>query len=101
MFTNSVCFYILGSSATSPGLEGVAVCRRCPVGPRSTILPGHQISFLQGWAPCTLLLWQGYVAVGTLVDRAGPWPGWLQGPAATAAGMLVGGVIVLSVPRPN
>ena len=46
-----VCFYMLGESATSPSLEGVALRRRYFMGLRSAVLPGLQIPALSGY-PC-------------------------------------------------
>ena len=37
-----VCFYVLGRTATSPGLEKVDLFRRCIVGQSSGIYPFHQ-----------------------------------------------------------
>ena len=42
------CFCVLGKSATSPSLEGVALFRRSAVGLRVTILPGHQSQVFKG-----------------------------------------------------
>ena len=35
-------FCVLEISSTSPGLQRVALCRRCPVGPSGTVLSGHR-----------------------------------------------------------
>lgn len=47
---------ILGISVVSPSLEGVALFRRCPMGLRSTILPGHQSRVLKGSLLCMQLV---------------------------------------------
>lgn len=39
-----VFFCVLGVLCTSPRLEGVASCRRCPLGPESTKLIGKPVS---------------------------------------------------------
>ena len=49
-----VCFYVLGISAISLSLEGVALFRRCPMGLRSTILSSHQSQGLKGCLLCGL-----------------------------------------------
>lgn len=38
---DSVYFYVSGWSVMSPGLEGVSLCRRCPVGPTRANCHGH------------------------------------------------------------
>ena len=87
-----VCFYVLGSSATSPGLKGVAFCRSS-VGLRratSPLLPepgAPEVSPV--WTACALLLWWCCGCCGPLVDGAGPWSSCLWGAAITAAGILV------------
>lgn len=43
-----VRFYVLGRSVMSPGLEGLALCRKYPIGPGSTIPPGHQSQAFHG-----------------------------------------------------
>ena len=87
--TLRVCFYVLGRSAVSPRLEGVALCRRCPVGSSCAIPPGYQSQVLQG-VPCGLYVpsccgW-AMTAVGVLMYWAGLQCGWLQGLAMTASG---------------
>ena len=57
-------------------LEGVALCRRCSVGPNSTISLGHQSQMLQVCPLCRLQLssccaW-ATTSVSTLVCGAGP-----------------------------
>lgn len=47
-----VCFYVLGISAMSPGLEKVDLQSRCPVGPSGTIPPGHLSQVLCGYLLC-------------------------------------------------
>ena len=37
------CFYVLGRFPKSPSLCSVALCSRCAVGPRSTVLGGVQL----------------------------------------------------------
>ena len=75
--TFGVFSYILGRSAPSPSLEGVALCRRCPVGPSGTI-PLVTIARCSRVIPCVecvcLLLWLGL----NCCECAGG-PGWLLG----------------------
>ena len=55
-----VYLYVLGRSGMSPGLGRVAMCRRCPVGPSSMVLPqvtepgAQRVSPV--WAACALFL---------------------------------------------
>lgn len=96
------CFHMLGKLTTSPSLEGVGICRRYTMGPRSTIPPHHQSQGLKNapmWAVCAHLFWQES-GCGTLVGRTlclhrwlglqwlvvpwlqrwtglSPWPDWL------------------------
>ena len=61
-------FYIIGKLDTFPSLGEVALRGRCPVGPSSVLISGHQSSVLQG-APVWALL---------LPPRQ---PDWLPGPS--------------------
>lgn len=124
--TLCVYFFVFSSSATSPSLEGMFLCRRCPVGPRNIILPHHQSQVLHRYPLCGLSMPsccsgaittasalvgglasdpagqpQGLAAtaVGVLVQRAGPWLGCLWGLSMTVLGMMVGRDIVLSAGR--
>ena len=89
----------------SPGLEGVVLYMRCPMEPRSEILPGHQSHLLQGCPLCGQQLpfccSVATNAVDVIVDRAGSWPGWLYGAGVTATDMLVGTTRVLLAARPG
>ena len=73
------CFFVLGISATCPGLEGVALCRRCPVGSSGAVSlspePGAP-GLSPGCAP---------VVVGL---------GLLQASWGASLGPLVGGTLV-------
>ena len=93
--TFCVCFYMLHRSATSPGLERVALCRRYPVGPSSMVSLGYQGQMLQECPLCGLHVssccGSAALAEGVLVCKAGPHCGWLQGPVATVVGALVCG----------
>lgn len=96
-FCLTLCLYVWGSSALSPGLlvlEGVALCG-CPVGHRHALPLGHQSQLLQG-SP----LQQGYDCVRALVGRAGLLPRWLLGLAEPLQVALLGRVAVLLAARP-
>ena len=83
------CFHVLYISPMSHSLERVALCSKCSVGPSGTIPPGLQSLVLQ-WYPLCGFFCCGWatVAVSMLVHRVVPQATWLQGPAATAMGML-------------
>lgn len=76
---------MLGKSATSLGLEGVALCKRYPAGLRNAILPGNQSQVLKG---CPLMgCMHALVVAGSWVllctgDRANPWKDSNAGPVA-------------------
>ena len=65
-----------------PNLGEVALYKRCPLGPSSTFplvtraLCSRSAPYVGCMGPSTVV---GPTAEGTLVGRAGPWPGWLPG----------------------
>ena len=67
ILSNSLCFlYVLITLATAPGLEGVTLGRKCPLGLSVLQSPLLQESLM--WSACTLLLsvghnWYRYAAV--------------------------------------
>lgn len=76
---------MLGKSATSLGLEGVALCKRYPAGLRNAILPGNQSQVLKGYPLMGCM--HALVVAGSWVllctgDRANPWKDSNAGPVA-------------------
>lgn len=63
-----VCFYVLGGSAVSPGLEGVALCRKLPEEHKRAIPSGHRARHLRG-IPGMGPVYSSVVAV--------PWSLWV------------------------
>ena len=62
--TFCVCFYVLGGSPMSPGLEGVALCRRFLVGPEKAMLPLYLWFFVvwKWYAKVYFVLFQVFLA---------------------------------------
>ena len=69
-----ICFNVLSVLATSPGLEGVVLCKRCAVWPGRAV-PLHRATYSRG-SPCRLHAPSCYgwaaVALVTLVCGIGP-----------------------------
>ena len=77
-----VCFYVLGRSFMSPGLDKVALFRRYP------LWPGAPEGFT-GWTSVASCCGWPTMAMDTPAGNAGAWPSWLCGLTTTIAGTLV------------
>lgn len=80
-FCLTLCFSVLNRLAASPSLGGVALCRRCPLGPRCAVSPWSPEPGTPGisrvWAVCALLIWLGWDCYSILVGRTSPGAsGW-------------------------
>lgn len=82
-----LCFYVIGKSAISPSLDGMALLRKCQVGLRSTILLGHQSQGMSSVWCSRDILCLGFVHLpvvaephccSTLKRLAWPWPGFKE-----------------------
>lgn len=82
-----VCFYILGSSAMSPGLQRMVLCMGCPMEPRIAIPCDHQSTGV----PCVGCV-QSPIVAGSWVLQVHWWVGLA---VRTAVGFLVGIILNL------